>query len=174
MKHLKTYTGIGSRQTPPKILNIMTETARRLDVRGYVLRSGGAVGADTAFEAGADPRNCQIFLPWRRFNSHRSKLHSSNTDLPWSDAKAIAARTHPAWHKCSSPVAELMTRNVFQVLGPTLDQPSDFVICWTPDGEEVGGTAQALRLAKQYDIPVYNLGTPQGLKQLQAALKALS
>ena len=34
------------------------------------------------------------------------------------------------------------------------------MICWTPDGKIVGGTATALKLTMKYDIPVFNLGVP--------------
>lgn len=50
---MKYYAGIGSRNTPADILDLMTHLARRLDSRGYTLRSGGADGADAAFERGA-------------------------------------------------------------------------------------------------------------------------
>ena len=35
----------------------------------------------------------------------------------------------------SAFVQALHTRNVFQVLGPSLDSPAEFVLCWTADGE---------------------------------------
>ena len=50
-----------------------------------------------------------------------------------------------------------MGRNGYQVLGYDLKTPSKFLICWTKDGKETGGTAQAMRIAKDYKIPVYNL-----------------
>jgi predicted Rossmann fold nucleotide-binding protein DprA/Smf involved in DNA uptake len=46
-----TYAGIGSRQTPPDVLRRMTRYAQRLQELGWVLRSGGAAGADTTFQA---------------------------------------------------------------------------------------------------------------------------
>lgn len=57
------YTGIGSRETPPEIQEIMTNYARKLDKLGFILRSGGAMGADTAFEKGST--NKEIYLPWK-------------------------------------------------------------------------------------------------------------
>jgi hypothetical protein len=43
------------------------------------------------------------------------------------------------------------------VLGADLASPSRFVIAWTEDGEAVGGTGQAIRIARAHDIPVLNL-----------------
>lgn len=44
------WTGIGSRETPLALLSKMTEVAEFLGKAGYVLHSGGAIGADMAFE----------------------------------------------------------------------------------------------------------------------------
>ena len=49
----KTYAGIGSRRTPPEILRLMERMALILSGAGYTLNSGGAKGADSAFENGA-------------------------------------------------------------------------------------------------------------------------
>ena len=53
-----------------------------------------------------------------------------------------------------------MARNICQVLGEDPTDPSGYskvVVCWTPKGGIIGGTGQALRIAKRYDIPVLNL-----------------
>ena len=48
------YAGIGSRSTPSSILSIMTILGKTLAQNGYILRSGGAEGADKAFEIGCN------------------------------------------------------------------------------------------------------------------------
>ena len=40
------YTLIGSRETPPEILTLMTKFAYKAALQGYKVRSGGAGGAD--------------------------------------------------------------------------------------------------------------------------------
>lgn len=45
-----TYAGIGSRETPLSMLKTMTKVADMLAKKGYTLNSGGAIGADVAFE----------------------------------------------------------------------------------------------------------------------------
>lgn len=47
---MKYYTGVGSRETPEEILKVMEDLAFNLRETGWILRSGGAEGADTAFE----------------------------------------------------------------------------------------------------------------------------
>ena len=67
---MKYYTGIGSRTTPEHILKLMTKIGKYLALNGYVLRSGGANGADTAFEIGCDEGKGvkEIFIPPFNFN----------------------------------------------------------------------------------------------------------
>lgn len=154
----KPYTGIGSRQTTPDILAQMEAIGSFLAERDYTLRSGGADGADSAFERGCGedaPR--EIYLPWKGFNGNASPFFLNKKDERFVKAKAIASQLHPAWDKCSHAAQMLHTRNVFQVLGWNLDRPSDFLICWTLDGKEFGGTATAIKLAKQHNVAVCNL-----------------
>ena len=103
----------------------MTSLARKL--RGVLtLRSGGADGADSFFEAGAG-EDKEIYLPWRDFNGNPSLLYGV-----CSRAESLARKYHPAPHRLNGGVLRLMARNSYQVLGRNLDDPVEFVICWTP------------------------------------------
>ena len=162
------YTGIGSRETPPTFCVIMTNSARQLARAGYTLRSGGAPRADLAFEAGAGEQK-RIYLPWPGFNGSDSPLHTFDAQTT-ARAEAIAAAHHPRWSRLSDAAKKLHARNVHQVLGDDLASPSEFVICWTAGGKLQGGTAQALRIALAYKIPIINLGLPLGHKLLKELL----
>jgi hypothetical protein len=154
---MKIYAGIGSRETPQEILVLMSEAAKALCIQGYTLRSGGAPGADAAFESGVyDHKKKEIYLPWRSFNCNTSTRHRV-TD----EALLLAGKYHPAWDKLPHGARKLMGRNCYQVLGDDLNSPSDFVLCWTKNGKDVGGTAQAIRIAKDKGIPVFNLFFPE-------------
>lgn len=48
---------------------------------------------------------------------------------------------------------------------------SSFIICWTPSGKEVGGTAMAIKLAKKRGITVINLANQNALKEFVQLLK---
>ncbi len=170
---MKAYAGIGSRSTPPYVLERMTKTASTLDSLEYILRSGGAYGADAAFEKGVGSERKQIFLPWANFNHHPSDLHLGSTHLDEDQALTLAQQFHPAWDRCSSGARKLHARNCHQILGPTLDDPVKFVLCWTEGGKETGGTSQALRIAHHYDIYVCNLGAADGDDDLQLLLEEL-
>ena len=65
------YAGIGSRATPPSVLEAMTTMAAWLARRGWHLHSGGAAGADSAFAAGAPAGTRTVFLPWPGYRGCR-------------------------------------------------------------------------------------------------------
>jgi len=152
---MKFYAGIGSRQTPKPVLELMTLIAKSLK-ETYVLRSGGALGADTAFEIGATP-NAEIFLPWEGIERHVDTIPMKLSSTVSMQAIEIAGQYHPRWGACSYYSKQFHGRNSMIMLGGDLHTPVEFVICWTPKGRIIGGTGQALRIAQAYNIPVYNL-----------------
>lgn len=160
------YAGIGSRETPEADLKILTNIGYALAKRGWILRSGGADGADTAFELGSDsifdsdylkPREPhylkEIYLPWKKFNGHTSELWRVE-----HTALVLAASIHPAWGVMGHGGKLCHARNCYQILGYELNDPVDLVICWTLDGKVQGGTRTAIKLAESRGIPVINLG----------------
>lgn len=155
------YAGIGSRETPPDVMALLTQIASTLENLGFTLRSGHASGADEAFEDGvANEALKEIFLPWKGFNGSTSPCYGWATSTHEKLARAIAQAAHPNWGRCSEAAQKLHMRNVKQVLGDRLDRKSLFVICWTPGGKGGGGTGQALRIAGTYEIPIFDLGLP--------------
>lgn len=118
-----------------------------LAMQGHTGRSGGAAGADTAFERGMrviDPQSIHVFP------GHLGHY------LAWQHH---AAQYHPAWDRCDVVARKLHARNSAIMLGPLLTQPVDAVLCWTEGGAVKGGTGQGLRIAAAYRIPVFNLAT---------------
>lgn len=156
-----TYAGIGSRETPSDICYLMTNIARKLDDIGLILHSGGADGADEAFEKGAFKK--KIFLPWSGFNNKKEDGYSY---IVPKYEESLIQKYHPGAQYLKQGAMKLMSRNSYQVLGSDLQSPVDFVICWTKDGKASGGTGQALRIAEAYTIPVFNLKRPDDLRLL--------
>ncbi|MGJ7523497.1 hypothetical protein ACSFA0_23655 [Variovorax sp. LT1P1] len=158
------YTGVGSRDAPRLICELMCAWAILARERGLILRSGGADGSDLAFESGGHP-STEIWLPFRGFNGNPSPLVE-----PPPGSTAIASSVHPAWNQCNDFSRKAHSRNVPQVLGRDLRSPSAFMVCWTPRGARVGGTRTAIVLAEQHHIPVVNLGDSDQLRTLQAMI----
>lgn len=181
------YAGIGARKTPDYILNLMTMIASKLEQKGFMLRSGGALGADTAFSNGTSIK--EIYVPWNGFNGLELKYPI------YDEAFKIAEMYHPNYNALSQGAKILMARNTMQLLGHTLTCPleiemfsntsrlistqfknkSEFVICWTPDGcinsyersSSTGGTGQAIHIAYELGIPVFNLARQDHKEKLE-------
>jgi len=149
------YAGIGARKTPKEVLAKMELAAMNLAVAGVSLRTGGAVGADQAFEVGcrAVRGPCEVFKP---------------LDCP--DWFEHAATYHPNWAACSMTAMRLHARNSAIMLGAQLNAPVNFVVCWTPGGKVTGGTGQALRIAEAYRVPVFNMYYGNAIDELERYL----
>ena len=128
----------------------MKDIASKLEKKGYILRSGGAKGADSAFESGVkNHKNKEIYYK------------EDATDL----AREIAKKFHPNPFALKDFSLNLMARNTFQIMGKELNTPDKFVILYTPDGckhhkqrtQKTGGTGQAISIASHFNIPIYNL-----------------
>jgi hypothetical protein len=171
MSHnFKIITGIGSRGTPESIQQFMSWCGYQIAEKGWVLRSGGAAGADKAFEYGISTwdkeskgtkklrESMEIFLPWKGYENAPDDTEHEYKYKKELDVKAeeIAKRIHPAWHNCSYGAKKMHTRNIYQLLGYSLELQSDYVMCWTPDGKDVGGTRTVITLARELGIPVLN------------------
>lgn len=141
MKDRKWYAGIGSRKTPVAICEQEDRIAQELVKRGWWLRSGGAPGSDTAFEFGANGK-ARVYRP-----------HEA-TD----ESRKFASQFHGRWDRCDDDARNLLGRNPFQILGDDMMGPnSEFVVCYTVDGKDSGGTGLAMRIALWAGIPIFNL-----------------
>lgn len=190
---MKFYTGVGSRETPEDMQELIRQLAYKLANTGWCLRSGAADGADKAFEAGwwkarmdhvkVDPIQSQamaaeIYIAWSGFNGHTATSYAGNVYMPSGaiaqEAEEIVSKIHPNWAACTQGARKLHSRNVFQVLGQDLKTPSSMLVCWAKtnkEGQAQGGTATAWNLAQQHNIPCFNLNKPVDLARIQRFLE---
>lgn len=177
------YTGIGSRETPPEVLQQMTKIAYWLAGQGHTLRSGKAGGADAAFQSGVEwfcynnqiqptTRHAEIYVPWSGFGEG---LWSCWDVVGGNDqnARNVAMQIHPAWSRCKQGAQKLHTRNVMQILGRHINRPSDLVLFYAPEdalGNVKGGTATAVKLARLHGVTTINMAQQTWAEQLRKFL----
>jgi len=149
---MKYYAGIGARSTPDNILNTMRHIATQLAEKNWTLRSGHAIGADRAFEHGC--------------NAYRGESEIFVADDATIEAVEMASKFHPAWDRCKPYVQKLHGRNMMILLGQDLKTPCEMITCWTPNGVATGGTGQAMRLAADRGIAIYNLALDSNISIL--------
>jgi hypothetical protein len=154
------YAGIGSRKTPQACLDFMTKIGRVCTKKDLILRSGGAVGADQAFERGCDLEGGQkeIWTPKSQYI----------VEHEWAIEKAKAVCWEYPLHKMKPYTRSLIIRNMYQIFGddPEHIKPVKFVVFYCEgdplmQGKLSGGTRYAVRAAHNYNIPHYNLRTHQ-------------
>ena len=180
------WAGIGARKAPKHILSKMWSISRTNAQLGRHLSTGGAPGMDEAAIKGhksITDSNLTIYIPWPNFQGYASEDRYTKNFHGYATkdkgvyvgvtekAQEIASEYHPRWSTLTPGVKALMSRNVYQVLGTDLQTPVNCVICWTPGGKLVGGTAQAIKIAMDHDIPVFNLAND---KILNSCIKALT
>lgn len=156
--------GIGSRTTPAPIQAKMADMFEWFAQQGFMMRSGGANGADKACEEG-----------WDRIpDAARGVKEIYTAEKPleawWI---ACAEHFHPNWPACTEYARKLHARNTPIVLGPNenLAHKSDAVVCWTKNGKDHGGTGQGIRIANHFQIPVFNLFDATAEEKLWAFLQ---
>lgn len=158
---------IGSREIDVVSEEKIQTAAYAAAQQGYILRSGHAEGCDfiaeKAYYDTGFAASTEIFIPWKNFIKPREGYKAIPLEgvnyicNVTEEALKLAEETHPAWSACSSGARLLHARNTQQVLGEHHDKPVDVVICWTPSGGVSGGTATAMRIAKERGILVFNL-----------------
>ena len=167
------YAGVGSEETPQEVLDNMTALASELEKEGYVLRSGGAVGADQAFSKGvSNIKNKKIYFD----SDIEHDVYGTA-----KQADKILEETHPKIDKIKKGTRSrnLLARDGYQVFGERFDSPAAFIICWTNDGATsyeqtsatTGGTGQAIRLGSRKGIPVINMADPNWRQKLDDVLQ---
>lgn len=150
------YAGIGSRRTPENTLSIITKLASLLCAKRFILRSGGAIGADSAFEKG-----CDAILSTRKEIYKTKTVTTEALDL----TKELLGNEH--WNNCDEPARKLHARNIQLILGLDLKIPVKFIICWT-DQINRGGTRTSVLIAEKHNIPVFNLYDQETLMEAKA------
>ena len=171
---------IGSRKLSEKQFQkeakLFYQVAFRCAELGIILRSGGADGADLIAETAyrdaiyagkAINSQVEIFIPWKSFQAVRGvnnplhHLHVVPSDpVLIKQSEDMVRKTHPAPDRLSRGAMKLHSRNMNQVFGLDLQTPIEANICWTENGDVVGGTRSAIVLCEQNNIPVFNLGRP--------------
>lgn len=188
-----TYAGIGSRETSIDIQKEMYKIAKELESIGYVGQSGGAIGADKAFEGANQPwekedgtvagtkeftKSKSNVTKWAKYSDGKN-IASKFVVFKSSDSndkvRNIAKEIHPKKQELSEKDGlDLHARNTFQVFGKNLDTPVDFVLFYAQEQKDSirpkGGTGQAVEMARLKGIPTINMADKNWREQLDNVL----
>lgn len=187
----KYYTGVGSRETPADVLQLMFRIGRVMCALGYKGRSGAAPGADTAFWQGAQdsPFYGEVgfvnYLPdATMFNKpafgnivpdHAEEVYDATSFIhTYEQAQQLALEARGSFEGLYAGGIKLHTRNAYQVLGGDLDLPSKELFCYAEPvgkrGRVRGGTNTAVMLAQRFNVPIHNLYLDEVRQRVETAL----
>lgn len=176
------YAGIGSRETPKDVLELMTKAATWLEGKGYKLQTGykrkqanGKLveeGADKAFSDGT--KNKELFGPDMANAKTRSVAEEIHPNLKgmWSAVynKWVSKVGKEKATEYADGAIGLQERNTFQVFGAKLDTAVDFVLFYAEETKDPmrpkGGTGQAVEMARRKGIPTINMANKDWRKEL--------
>lgn len=161
------YAGIGNRDVPKEIRPHMTDLARRLSNMNFTLRSGDAKGSDQAFQLGAGT-NASIFKASSKDQVSKAAKGQVTFFDEMSDAERRAAydsvmRLHPNGANLDERARDLHGRNYYQIMGTDGAVNSAFIACYATSKD--GGTWQAIKLAHELGIPVFNAAEYEDIEQ---------
>lgn len=189
----KTFTLVGSRETPKDIYLLMRELAQLLLSFGWDGYSGASGFADKQLEQAyfynyyrnIAQGTIYCFMPWGHFDSlfkFQEKVVYYNTPmLPDYDRAKVIAKEHydkyNDYDKLGVGAKSMMNRNVYQVLGPELKHKTDITIYWAKPATSKnmvcqGGTNLAVALSEHYQVPTINLYFPWVEQRIRALLNA--
>lgn len=152
----KAYGLMGNPDTPNVILTQMVEIVKMLNDHNFTLRTTTEKIPDNHVAEYATRK--EIYTPWKKFDPP-----SRFCKFP-PEAEDVAKIFAPSWP--TKPAAQLfLQRNVGLVLGPEMNSPIHFMICWTQDGAEhvrdrslkTGYTGHIIAVTSGAHIPVFNL-----------------
>lgn len=174
------FTGVGSRRLDAYGEVLCRSVAAVIKDLGYILSTGDATeGCDAVFWTCFPRKQRFRFGP---YNPEKKPKYGTivirDGTESYKRAHYFAGFLHPAYRFLPQWMKELHLRNVFQVLGSNLDHPTEFLLCWTPDGAEnakatskkTGGTGTAIRCADKFGVPVFNLQRPDAIPRLEQYL----
>lgn len=166
MRNDLVYSGVGARETPDNILRAMGLVSSELAKRNWHLRSGGARGADSAFEEKAG-NNYTSYRVADGFPYRGIPIVSFSDFSPTEDEIAFTKSHYKSYNYKSDYIKGLQIRNgrILRGLGPDYLH-SKFVVCWTEGGKDIGGTGVTIRMAHTLNIPVFNLDAGDTQKML--------
>ncbi|MEK2647475.1 hypothetical protein [Bdellovibrio sp. BCCA] len=146
------YAGIGSRNISKRAEEAIEALSRFLSYEGFVVRSGGARGSDSAFESGS-----------------RGEADIYRPEGATEESIDYAGRFADNFSHFKEYTKRLFGRNAQIILGADLKSRVDFVICYT-ETPDAGGTSHGIRIAKANGIKVYNLFNFEDFVSLESDL----
>jgi hypothetical protein len=167
------WCGVGTRDVPAEHVPLLVWIGHCMALLGGVLSTGDAPGSDTYFYLGYNQGKKENMPPaqiyYTRLKKQRAGLshdplrgeHEAERYETYEAAKAIAFKARGSFEGLFPSGVGLHTRNAFQVLSETLEDPRWITLFYaTPVGKKgkvSGGTNTAVQISIMHGIKKVNL-----------------
>lgn len=170
----KPYAAFGNTNPPQHVVEQIKQFARELETMGYTMRCGGMKDCEDIFENAVQHLK-EIHLPFRDFDQKQSKFTYIHPD-----AKIVAGRYQVGFDGLKPGIQTFLAKNVRVLMGKDLKSPALFLITFSEDGASnlrektarTGNAGHSIAIASDLQIPIFNLGHPDGARRLRAYIDA--
>lgn len=153
---MKKYSMFVSPNAPDEIQNVIYHLAKRLAELGY-------------FVSVVDQKASAEAIRGTKDGGGKGEVMNKATVENWGELESV----HPTWFRCGAAARAWHARRANAM------QESEFVVVWTPKGEETpdetslstGGIGQAIRLAAKRGIPLFNLQRDDAMNRIGQLVK---
>jgi len=171
-----TWCGVGSRDVEPDLIPVLEWVGHCLALLGGVLCTGDAEGSDlffyTGYTRGRGPNMPPAQVYYTRLKNQRKLshepfqgCHEAECYDTYEEAKALAFRARGSFEGLFPSGIGLHTRNAFQVLSETLDNPRWVTVFYAKPvgkkGNVSGGTNTAVQISIMHGVKKVNLYVPE-------------
>lgn len=176
-----TFSAVGRTTTPDSVIPIIERICKPLAERNCWMHSGGAKGADSLFaDTYREKLNggVEIFLPWNGYNNIFTESYGIDIRRVFASipkrAFVIAEQADPNWNVRWEATKALDARNAQIHLGFSCDRPVDFALYFDDTPEDLdSGTQRGLQIAKNYNIPCFNLYDEKSFDEVMNLMKKI-
>ena len=148
---MKKYNLFLSPDTPDDIRQVSYYLAKRMAELGYFLSV-------------VDPKAEKDAIKGAKDGEGEGEIVNKGTVDSWEELESV----HPTWYRCGAAARAWHAKRANAM------EESQFLVIWTPNGEEsaedttlrTGGLGQAIRLASQRGMPIFNLSNEDALTRI--------
>ena len=164
-------------------INKVVKVATYLMQKGFIFRHSGDSNnkVQNAILAANENIVVHSYLPWKKFNTNIENPYFFKVD---KNGCSVAAAYRNNFNDLKRPYKTILARNIHLMLGKELDRPATLLLTYTKDGLEttgrdmdfnlVGNVVFFLKIAKESNIPVFNLFNSDATTRLKELVNSVS
>lgn len=181
VKEGKSYMVMTSTTPPADVVEILNKLITSLATKNFTLRyQFDSLISFTKDLSNRENITKEIYLPWKRMAPDLENAHMVYPNRPAYEFGVYYAKKFLSFPPA---VRALRAMTIHTLLGKKCNNPVDFVILWSENGEEklredsdfkkLGNLPNVFSVCSDLNIPMFNIGNKESLTKLVEKIKAL-